>query len=95
MDTPKCTVATALGRRLNAIDNCIKSGNTEWRIRHSQAAEWMVKHYLPSGSGIDNGVKLDFIKSTERKLVFRTSFHHMRCEPSSNGVNRLSFGSSL
>lgn len=32
---------------------------------------------LPSGSGIDSGMKFDWEKSTKDKLVFTFGFHHM------------------
>ena len=31
----------------------------------------------PSGSGFDNGTVIDLLKSTETKIVFVTSYHHM------------------
>ena len=32
---------------------------------------------LPSGSGIDAGIKFDWDKSTKDKLIFNFGFHHM------------------
>jgi hypothetical protein len=32
---------------------------------------------LPSGSGIDSGVKFDWQRSTKDKLIFTFGFHHM------------------
>lgn len=32
---------------------------------------------LPSGSGFDSGTDINLIKSSIKKLVFDTSFHHM------------------
>lgn len=32
---------------------------------------------LPSGSGLDTGVKLDLDRSSAEKLVFDTEFHHL------------------
>jgi len=37
----------------------------------------VLNQYLPSGSGFDNGTQLDIAASSEDKLVFHTSFHHM------------------
>ena len=39
--------------------------------------ETLVKAWMPSGSGIDCGTKLDFEKSTPIKLVFTFDYHHM------------------
>lgn len=60
-----------------AIANCRKSNNGEWLDKHSENVEFLCKNYMPSGSGIDSGTKIDMDKSTPEKLVFYTSFHHM------------------
>jgi hypothetical protein len=57
--------------------NCIQSGNAEWRDRHEARAELLVRKHMPSGGGFDSGVQIDLDQSTQNKLVFRTSFHHM------------------
>lgn len=57
--------------------NCITSGNTDWRDRHEDEAGKLVLNHMPSGSGFDNGTKIDFDASTGEKLVFHTAFHHM------------------
>ena len=62
---------------VEAIENCRKSGNHEWRARHELRLHCIVTNYMPSGSGIDNGTALDLSASTSEKLVFSTSYHHM------------------
>lgn len=37
----------------------------------------IVKDHFPSGSGFDAGTSFSFKESSEKKLVFETSFHHM------------------
>lgn len=32
---------------------------------------------LPSGSGLDNGVRIDLDRSKPNKIVFHTEFHHL------------------
>jgi hypothetical protein len=61
---------------LQAIENCRKSGNTEWEGKHCDTLNSLVDDHMPSGSGIDNGTKLDD-DSTPNKLIFITAFHHM------------------
>jgi hypothetical protein len=39
--------------------------------------EHFAKCYLPSGSGFDNGSKLDLSESTPERIVLSTSYHHM------------------
>ena len=60
---------------LTAIANCENSGNMEWKERHETALDSIIRNG-PSGSGFDNGTKLDD-ESTSERLVFSTAFHHM------------------
>lgn len=63
---------------LQAIENCRKSGNDEWMQRHSDNVAALVREHMPSGSGFDNGTKIDLDASRNgTRLVFDTSFHHM------------------
>ena len=74
--TYKEPVYRAIAGKLLAIENCVKSGNSEWRERHEEKlAEIM--DTAPSGSGIDNGVKLLVDECGKEKLVFSCDFHHM------------------
>lgn len=60
--------------------NCITANNTEWKRRSQDEIEQLVKDYLPSGSGVDNGTKFDFdasMKQAGKVLVFNTAYHHM------------------
>ena len=59
----------------NAIENCIKTGNVEWQEKHTDNLEWIVKQFLPSGSGIDCGTKL--VSADDKKIVLSLSYHHM------------------
>jgi len=61
---------------LQAIENCKRSGNTEWEVRHGETITALIRRYLPHGGGFDNGVKLDGA-STPNRLVFDTAYHHM------------------
>jgi len=35
------------------------------------------RNHMPSGSGIDNGTRIDLQRSTPEKLVFQVNYHHM------------------
>jgi len=70
------TVAQTLARLLIAIDNCQRTGNDYGRI-HAENLDTIVRNFLPSGSGWDNGTTLDRERSTPEKLVFVGAFHHM------------------
>ncbi len=58
--------------------NCAKSGDHhEWYDRHEKHILDIMRNTAPSGSGIDNGTKIDLDASTGEKLVFTLGFHHM------------------
>jgi hypothetical protein len=71
------TVAARFAQALTALNNCVKSGNTDWAAKWRDKLAELERDYLPSGSGVDNGVAFDRSRSTEQCLVFTTAFHHM------------------
>ena len=66
-----------IANKFQAFLNCVKSGNLEWKDKHSDAIEEIVKDEFPSGSGFDAGTTFNFDESKPERLVFDTSFHHM------------------
>ena len=60
-----------------AILNCQEAKNGVWEEIHLDTILYIIEKHLPSGSGLDSGVSLDFDKSTPEKLVFDAPFHHM------------------
>lgn len=70
-------VYSRIAQLVVAMQNCEEANNTEWYSRHEATIETIVKDYLPSGSGFDNGTKFDVDASNERKLVFNAPYHHM------------------
>lgn len=66
-----------IARKLEAMESCRKTGNTEWFDNHEESIESLIDGYMPSGSGIDNGVSFDFDESMPNKLVFTFEYHHM------------------
>lgn len=74
---PPKSLAAHLAGLVAARANCIRSGNDEWLGRHTDRARGAVDDLCPSGSGIDNGSKLDLERSTDSKLVFTVEYHHM------------------
>jgi len=65
-----------LASAILARENCIKANNEEWKEKHEETIERIMKT-APYGSGIDNGTTLDIEKSTSEKLYFNFSFHFM------------------
>lgn len=69
-------IAAYIAQLIEARDNCRKSGNTEWEMKHATTLSQIVAADMPSGSGWDNGTSLE-ASSTPTKLVFSGSYHHM------------------
>lgn len=67
-----------LYQQIASLINAYKTtDNNEWFVRFEDRLEWIAKNVLPSGSGIDNGTKIDLDKSTSEKIVLEFGFHHM------------------
>jgi len=60
-----------------ARQNCENTGNKDWQAKHVATLTRLVSEYMPSGSGIDCGTKLDIEASHADKLVFHADYHHM------------------
>jgi hypothetical protein len=67
---------SVLSSKFDAYQRCIETNNKEWEENHRGAIEEILKA-LPSGSGIDDGVKFNWNHSTPQKLVFTFGFHHL------------------
>jgi hypothetical protein len=67
----------AIASLLATIDRCRSNNNIEWRDRHQDTLDAMLKRHLPSGSGIDAGSHLLIEECKSNKLVFSADFHHM------------------
>jgi len=65
-----------LATAIDAYKRCIKTGNGIWEEKHKETID-AIMDSAPSGSGVDNGTKLDLEASTANKLVFTFGFHHM------------------
>lgn len=63
--------------RDSVSDQTTRELRSEWFDRHTETIERLLKEYLPSGSGFDDGTKIDLDASHAEKLVFITGFHHM------------------
>lgn len=73
-------VYQAIARKIEAMRNCMDSGNLEWYAKHGDAINDIIRNHLPSGSGFNAGTTLDVpehVTSNRDELRFATSFHHM------------------
>lgn len=63
-------IANLLGCRADALTD-------EYRQLCNRRLNWIAKNVLPSGSGIDNGTKIDLDKSSPEKIVLEFGYHRM------------------
>lgn len=73
----KHSIVSQISNNLLAIANCKATNNEEWRHKHQQTNEKLVKYYMPSGAGWDSGTTFEEDESNPHKLVFSGSYHHM------------------
>jgi hypothetical protein len=73
----KITVAGKIARIVQALRNAQAANNVEWVDRWADDLDKLEADCLPSGSGIDQGTKVDLERSTDRKIVMLAPFHHM------------------
>ena len=60
-----------------AIGNCAKSSNTESAKIWPEVLDYIIDNYMPHGSGIDNGIRINKEKSSANKIVLEFGFHFM------------------
>lgn len=75
-DTNTIPLYRAIARALGCVERARAAGNTEWLEKHRDRLHKLVSTHMPSGAGVDFGTKLDE-SSTQNRLVFTFSFHHM------------------
>ena len=59
---------------LNAINNCLKSGNNKWYDKHMDNITSALLDVLPHGSGIDGDWSFDY---TDKRIYVSNSYHRM------------------
>jgi len=70
-------IASTAQARHNCLEMERKTGKThEWTARH-MATLTRLQDLLPSGSGIDNGTKIDCHATNGERIVLTLGFHHM------------------
>ena len=62
-----------IARDLHAAKTC----NKEYSDMAIERLERLQEEYLPYGSGIDSGCKIDIEKSTPDKIIITFGFHHL------------------
>lgn len=73
-------IASKIDARLRCIVDCEKPNGEhfrEWIERHKDSADEICEHFMPSGSGIDSGTKIDWNASRPERIVFTAPYHHM------------------
>lgn len=73
-------IACAIGAHLNCIKLTADGGAPHlvpWIGRRRDEVEALCREHMPRGSGFNNGTRIDWDRTSEDKLVFTTSYHHM------------------
>lgn len=70
------TLASKIASLVDARARCLATGNT-WAETHTTRLRALIREFLPSGSGFDNGSTIYLDESSADKIVLATSFHHM------------------
>jgi hypothetical protein len=74
-----------LARTIQARQNCNIINpipeTREWFVKHSGHVCKLVSEHMPSGSGFDNGTKIDLDASHVNKIVLHTSYRHRAIDP--------------
>jgi hypothetical protein len=65
-----------LGHAFNAYQNCLRLNNIPWLDIWEEEINKVIES-LPSGSGLDTEITLDFEKSKPNKLILRSFYHCM------------------
>lgn len=79
----RTNIIDEIASQIARIDSCDRS----LAINHNERAQAnrdnardileAIEHWLPSGSGVDNGSTIDRDASTPVKIVIQTAYHHM------------------
>jgi hypothetical protein len=70
------TLYQRMAKTAEAHNNCIRSGNTEWQLRHMAALNDMLDE-LPHGSGIDGDYEILPAECNADKIIFYCEYHAM------------------
>ena len=68
---------SAIASAIDARKRCKETNNTVWIDNWTEAIKRAEREYLPRGSGIDGGTKIDPEHSHANKIVLTFDFHHM------------------
>ena len=67
----------AIASAVYARSRCAQTGYTDWEKKHEDYVIGLVSDYMPRGLGFDVGTQLNWSRSSDKKLVFDTEYHHM------------------
>ncbi len=70
------TLYQRMAQTAEAHNNCVRSGNVEWQIRHEEALNDMLNE-LPHGSGIDGTYSIDAGYCNADKIEFFCQYQAM------------------
>ncbi len=70
-------LSVAIAGAVLARENAVRAKSSDGAQRHQERAVKLVKDHMPSGSGINSPVLIDWDKTSAEKLVFSVAYHHM------------------
>ena len=70
-------LVTHIYRTLQALQECKRCDNTKWYANHNAKLDQIEAMYLPHGSGIDSGCKIDRTNTTKNQAVITFGWHRM------------------
>ena len=71
------TVAMELASACGAYHRCVETKFGIAMQNHEKTVRWIERQFLPHGSGIDSGCKVDMEASNDEKIVITCEYHHM------------------
>lgn len=71
------SLASTVVSACEALRNCEATPDHPWTARWASLLDAIEANLLPSGSGFDNGTKIDREATNAKRISLRVEFHHM------------------
>lgn len=71
------SLASTVVSACEALRNCEGTPNHPWTSRWASLLDAIEANLLPSGSGFDNGTKIDREATNPKRISLRVEYHHM------------------
>ena len=71
------SLASVIASACEALRNCEAAPDHPWTSRWASLLDAIEANLLPSGSGFDNGTKIDREATNPKRISLRVEFHHI------------------